>query len=44
MRIMDNALRLICTLVRNNRPSGGFKGGPKGAQAHPVIGPLLVTC
>ena len=24
--------------------SGGFKGGPEGAQAHPVIGPLLVTC
>ena len=23
--------------------SGGFKGGPEGAQAHPVIGPLLVT-
>ena len=29
-----------CMLVH----SGGFKGGPEGAQAHPVIGPLLVTC
>ena len=24
--------------------SGGFKGGPEGAWAHPVIGPLLVIC
>ena len=24
--------------------SGGFKGGPEGAQAHPVIGLLLITC
>ena len=29
---------------RSVTPSGGFKGGPEGAWAHPVIGPLLVTC
>ena len=26
------------------KPVAGLGGGPEGAQAHPVIGVLLVTC
>ena len=40
-----NPPSLLYTLGITVPSSGGFKGGgPEGAWAHPVIGPLLVTC